>query len=191
MITRSEAGISLFHKGAQRQDFPVAVKAIKDVTGAGDTVLAMLTTAIANRLTPEEGAYFCNISAGIAIEQVGCARVSLKELAQRLLEQNVSHKIYEQEEQIDILEDLLRHGGYQLLKVPSSNGLTSTVFREIRRMRHENSSPLLVHVENSKKDDEMVNILADLYEVDFVIAKPEGLARLMKKTPPVRVHELS
>jgi D-beta-D-heptose 7-phosphate kinase/D-beta-D-heptose 1-phosphate adenosyltransferase len=191
MITRSEAGISLFHKGESRQDFPVAVKAIKDVTGAGDTVLAMLTTAVANRLTPEEGAYFCNISAGIAIERIGCARVSLKELAQRLLEQNVSHKIYEHEEQIDILEDLLKHGGYQLLKVPSSNGLTSTVFREIRRMRHEHPSPLLVHVENPKQDDEMVNILADLHEVDFVIAKPAGLERLMRKTPPVRTHELS
>lgn len=191
MITRSEAGISLFHKGAERQDFPVAVKELKDVTGAGDTVLAMLTVAIANKLTPAEGAYFCNIAAGIAIERIGCARVSLKELAQRLLEQNVAHKIYEHEEQIDNLEDLLKHGGYQLLKVPSSSGLTSAVFREIRRMRSEDPLPLLVHVQDPKHDDEMVNILADLHEVDFVISKPSGLERLMKRTPPVRTLELS
>lgn len=190
MITRSEAGITLFHNGKDRKDFPVAVKEIKDVTGAGDTVLAMLTASIANKLTPADGVFFCNIAAGIAIEKVGCARVSLKELAHRLLEQNVSHKVYEHEEQIDVLEDLLKHGGYQLLKVPSASGLTSTVFREIRRMRSENSTPLLVNVQDSKHDDEMVNILADLHEVDFVISKPAVLERLIQKTPPVRTQTL-
>ena len=42
MVTRSEAGISLFHRDGSRHDFPVRVREVKDVTGAGDTVLAMV-----------------------------------------------------------------------------------------------------------------------------------------------------
>lgn len=190
MITRSEEGISLFERGSGRKDFPVVMKEIKDVTGAGDTVLAMLTMAIANRFDPAEGCALCNIAAGIAIEKLGCARVGLKELAHRLLENNVAHKIFHHDEQIDILEDLLKHGGYQVLKIPSASGLTSSVFRQIRTMRKESDSPLLVQVEDIKPDDEMVNILADLHEVDFVIAKPAGIERLMVKSPPLRIEAI-
>ena len=190
MITRSEAGIALFNRETGREDFPVVIKAIKDVTGAGDTVLAMLTTAIANKFTPAEGCRMCNIAAGIAIEQIGCARVTLKELAQRLLESDISHKVFDHDEQIDTLEELLKHGGYQLLKVPSASGLTSTVFREIRKMKQEHTSPLMVHVQNHNHDDQMVSILADLQEVDFVISKPDRLERLMKKMPPVRIQAI-
>jgi len=41
-------------------------------------------------------------------------------------------------------------------------------------MRSESDTTLLVHVQNPQHNDEMVNILADLHEVDFVIAKPTG-----------------
>jgi D-beta-D-heptose 7-phosphate kinase/D-beta-D-heptose 1-phosphate adenosyltransferase len=47
MITRSEAGISLFKRDGGRLDFPVRSKEVKDVTGAGDTVLAMISVALA------------------------------------------------------------------------------------------------------------------------------------------------
>ncbi len=190
MITRSEAGIALFNRQTGREDFPVAIKQIKDVTGAGDTVLAMLTTAIANHFTPAEGCCMCNIAAGIAIERIGCARVTLRELAQRLLENDISHKVFDEEEHLNTLEELLKHGGYQLLQVPSASGLTSTVFREICKMKKEHEAPLLVHVHDSKHGDEMVNILADLQEVDFVISRSDGLQRLMKKTPPIRVQTI-
>ncbi|MFC2049079.1 bifunctional heptose 7-phosphate kinase/heptose 1-phosphate adenyltransferase [Chlamydiota bacterium] len=86
MVTRSREGISVFSRNSSRQDFPAQVHEIKDVTGAGDTVLAVVTAALANRLTLAESAQLANIAAGIAIERVGCARISLADLASRLLE---------------------------------------------------------------------------------------------------------
>lgn len=87
MVTRSKEGISIFHKDQGRSDFPVMVHEVRDVTGAGDTVLAVITTALANRLDLKEGAVLANAAAGIAIERFGCARVSLHELADRLQQQ--------------------------------------------------------------------------------------------------------
>ena len=77
MVTRSEAGISIFHQDGSRHDFPVRAREVKDVTGAGDTVLAMLACAMANGLSIADAAQLSNIAAGIAIERFGCARISL------------------------------------------------------------------------------------------------------------------
>lgn len=84
MITLAEAGISLFHKNGLRQDFPVRKREVKDVTGAGDTVLAVLACALANKLDIAVGSQLGNVAAGIAIEHFGCARVTLSDISQRL-----------------------------------------------------------------------------------------------------------
>ena len=55
MITRSEEGITLFEKNKTRYDFPVKSREVKDVTGAGDTVLAMTTMTFASELHLKEG----------------------------------------------------------------------------------------------------------------------------------------
>lgn len=85
MITRSKEGISIFD-GDSRQDFPARVHEIKDVTGAGDTVLAVVTAALANRMNLAQAAELANVAAGIAIERIGCVRISLADLSARLLE---------------------------------------------------------------------------------------------------------
>jgi rfaE bifunctional protein kinase chain/domain len=86
MVTRSREGISVFSQQKRREDFPAKVHEVKDVTGAGDTVLAVVTAALANRLSLAESAELANVAAGIAIERIGCARISLADLAARLLE---------------------------------------------------------------------------------------------------------
>lgn len=85
MITRSSEGISLFNQGKSRQDFSATLHEVKDVTGAGDTVLAIITAVIANGGGLEEAARLANIAAGIAIERIGCARISLQDLYARAL----------------------------------------------------------------------------------------------------------
>lgn len=82
MITRSKEGISLFSEEG-RSDFPAQVHEIKDVTGAGDTVLAIVTAALANGIPLTVAAELANVAAGIAIEQIGCVRVSLADLERR------------------------------------------------------------------------------------------------------------
>ncbi len=85
MVTRSKEGITVFTQGGVRQDFSAQVHEVKDVTGAGDTVLAVITAALANRLSLADAATLANVAAGIAIERIGCARISLADLSSRLL----------------------------------------------------------------------------------------------------------
>lgn len=100
IITRSEHGISLFDKEGKQTDFPVKAKQVKDVTGAGDTVLATLALAIANGLSLETAIQFANVAAGIAIEEFGCARITLAKLAKRLLEIDAANKVFDAEHMI-------------------------------------------------------------------------------------------
>ncbi len=80
MITRSEKGISLF-SGDTHHYLPAEEREVRDVTGAGDTVLAVTTAAVANQIPIIQGAHLANLAASIAIQRFGCARISLQDLA--------------------------------------------------------------------------------------------------------------
>lgn len=80
LITRSEKGMTLFQTGHAPIDFPVEALEVRDVTGAGDTVLAVLAAALANRIPAEEAAELANRAAALAVARFGCARISLSDL---------------------------------------------------------------------------------------------------------------
>ncbi len=84
LITRSEEGSSLFLQNGGRTDFPVRCQEVKDVTGAGDTVLAVICLGMALQWEMEFIVELANVAAGIAIEQLGCVQVTLAELFQRM-----------------------------------------------------------------------------------------------------------
>ena len=90
MVTRSKDGISLFSRDKPRKDFPAYVHQVNDVTGAGDTVSAVMTVALANNLSLEEGAFLANIAASIAVERVGCASIFPHEIIERI--QEIEHR---------------------------------------------------------------------------------------------------
>lgn len=187
MVTRSEAGISLFYKDGSRHDFPVKIREVKDVTGAGDTVLAMLTCSLANGLPVAEGAQLSNIAAGIAIERFGCARVSLSELARRLLEIDVVNKVFDVEH-LFALQEALRGRKFILVGVSGAQGLTSRIFSAIRQFGHRVDCDLLVYVKDKNPGEEFVNILSSLHDVDFIILKGESLRSLCERIAPEEVY---
>ncbi len=78
LITRSEQGLSLFTP--HRTDIPAHVHDVRDVTGAGDTVLAILAAAIANNRPFQKAAELANYGASLAVQQFGCAQVDLQNL---------------------------------------------------------------------------------------------------------------
>ncbi|MEX1012552.1 MAG: D-glycero-beta-D-manno-heptose-7-phosphate kinase [Waddliaceae bacterium] len=80
VITRSEKGISLFRPNAEAKFFPAKNREVKDVTGAGDTVLATISVALANGFSIEEAIALANIAAGIAVEGLGCQHVTLDQM---------------------------------------------------------------------------------------------------------------
>lgn len=186
MITRSEAGISIFHSDGKRQDFPVKVREVKDVTGAGDTVLAMLTCAIASGLSVDEAVQLSNVAAGMAIERLGCARITLSELARRLLDTDIINKIFD-DEHLYTLQSALHDRKYTLLGLSSALGMTSSIFAAIRRLSQNADCDLLVYLTDPAPDPEFIDLLSSLYEVKFIILHSDNLCRLFKAIQPKEI----
>ena len=79
LITRSEEGMTLFR---QEQIFhePTVAREVYDVSGAGDTVIAVLASALAAGADYHEAVILANRAAGIVIGKLGTAVVSPAEL---------------------------------------------------------------------------------------------------------------
>lgn len=78
LITESENGMTLFQKGGQPVHFDAHAQEVYDVTGAGDTVIAALGTAVASGLNLVEASKLANLAAGFAVEKVGTAPVTIE-----------------------------------------------------------------------------------------------------------------
>ena len=79
LITRGEHGMTL-HTPARDSAFPAEAREVADVTGAGDTVIATLTAALAAGASLEDAARLANRAAGIKVGKFGPATVRADEL---------------------------------------------------------------------------------------------------------------
>jgi len=79
--TRGSDGLTLVEQGKAAVHLPVfGTDQVADVTGAGDTVLATLTLALAAGAAPAEAAVIANLAGGIVVTKLGTATVSRDEL---------------------------------------------------------------------------------------------------------------
>ena len=81
LVTLSEQGMLLAQRGARPVVVPTMAQEVYDVSGAGDTVIASFTIAIAAGASPLEATLFANHAAGLVVGKIGTATVSPKELA--------------------------------------------------------------------------------------------------------------
>lgn len=84
LITRGERGMALFTAGGAPAYLSTWARQVFDVTGAGDTVIAILATATAAGASMFEAAQLANMGAGIVVGRVGTATVSRKDLLSAL-----------------------------------------------------------------------------------------------------------
>jgi D-beta-D-heptose 7-phosphate kinase/D-beta-D-heptose 1-phosphate adenosyltransferase len=80
LITLGELGMLLCQRGQKPFHIPTVAQEVFDVSGAGDTVIATFTLAVAAGASPLEAAIVANHAAGIVVGKVGTATVSPKEL---------------------------------------------------------------------------------------------------------------
>ena len=80
LITRGDRGMMLLEGDGQPVYVETAAREVYDVTGAGDTVIAALASALASGATMIEAASFANHAAGIVVGKVGTATVTAHEL---------------------------------------------------------------------------------------------------------------
>lgn len=80
LVTLGELGMLLCRRGRKPFHIPTQAQEVYDVSGAGDTVIASFTLAIAAGASPEEAAILSNHAAGIVVGKIGTAVTSPEEL---------------------------------------------------------------------------------------------------------------
>lgn len=88
--TLSEKGIALIRDGS-RQIAPAQARQVFDVSGAGDTVVAVMALCLASGLLPENAIQLANLAAGIVVGKVGTVPVEKHELLAALSPQMALH----------------------------------------------------------------------------------------------------
>lgn len=86
LLTRSEKGMSLFAIGGEPLHLATSAQDVFDVSGAGDTVVAVLAAALAAGASVNDGMRLANHAAGIVVSKLGTASVTREELAAAFLE---------------------------------------------------------------------------------------------------------
>jgi rfaE bifunctional protein kinase chain/domain len=85
IITRGRDGMAAFDGSHPPVDIPIfGSDQVADVTGAGDTVIATFTAALAAGATAEEAAHLANYAGGIVVMKRGTATVSRQELLEAI-----------------------------------------------------------------------------------------------------------
>jgi rfaE bifunctional protein kinase chain/domain len=80
LITLGELGMLLCQRGHKAIHIPTVAQEVFDVSGAGDTVIATFTLAIAAGASPLEAATLSNYAAGLVVGKIGTATVAPEEL---------------------------------------------------------------------------------------------------------------
>ena len=81
LITRGKDGMALFERGKKTVHIPIhGNDEVADVTGAGDTVIATFTLALAAGASFSEAAQLANYAGGIVVMKYGTRPVLLEEL---------------------------------------------------------------------------------------------------------------
>lgn len=84
LITLGEDGMCLFEASGSVVHIPTVAQEVFDVAGAGDTVIATFSLALACGATMEEAAYISNYAAGIVVGKLGVAVTTQKELLTKI-----------------------------------------------------------------------------------------------------------
>ena len=183
LVTRSEAGMSLFPTGEGAVHIPTVAREVFDVTGAGDTVISVLSLGLACGLSLAEAAWVANVAAGIAVGKLGTSTVSPEEIVAE-----VGHSLKDSDSKIknlDVLAHIIAQERARGKKVVFTNGCFDLLHvghvkylqkaRElgdvlvvglntdasVRRLKGE-SRPLI-------QESERAHILAALGCVDYVV----------------------
>ncbi|HCT99857.1 MAG TPA: bifunctional heptose 7-phosphate kinase/heptose 1-phosphate adenyltransferase [Methylococcaceae bacterium] len=83
LLTRGEAGMSLID-AQSTHSLPAQAKEVFDVTGAGDTVIAVMALGLAVGLAARDAMMLANLAAGIVVGKVGTSSVCVLELSREM-----------------------------------------------------------------------------------------------------------
>ncbi len=197
LITRGEHGMSLLRPGLPELHMPARAQEVFDVTGAGDTVIAVLAAALAGGEALAPAVALANIAAGLVVGKLGTATVSAPELRRAIQRDGGSEQGVVTVEQLQLaLEDARSHGE----RVVFTNGCFDIIHaghvgyleqaRELgdRLIVAVNSDASVRRLKGAGRPinpcDRRMRVLAGLESVDWVVSfeedTPEPLLALLQ-----------
>lgn len=93
LVTLGEQGICIFQKDQDPVHIHTKAREVFDVTGAGDTVIAVFTLSLAAGASKLKAADLANYAAGIVVGKRGTATVTREELLAALEDQKEGHEV--------------------------------------------------------------------------------------------------
>jgi D-beta-D-heptose 7-phosphate kinase/D-beta-D-heptose 1-phosphate adenosyltransferase len=202
LITRGEDGMTLLRKNQPELHLPARAREVFDVTGAGDTVIAVLAAALGAGEPLPQAVGLANLAAGIVVAKLGTATVSAPELRRAIGREQGSERGVMSEEQLLIaVDDARAHGE----KIVMTNGCFDIIhaghvgyLEEARRLGNRlivavNGDASVTRLKGAGRPinsvDRRMAVLAGFEAVDWVVAfdddTPENL--LAKIKPDVLV----
>lgn len=197
LVTRGSEGMTLIRRAEEPLHHPTRAREVFDVTGAGDTVIAVFTMALASKHNYKTAMHLANTAAGITVAKLGAATVSPIELNRELHKvTEMSMGVVNEEQAIQAIEKCQLMGE----KVVFTNGCFDILhvghISYLREAR-EQGDALIVAVNSDESVAalkgptrpivplaERMEMLAALGCVDWVIAfadeTPRRLLRLLK-----------
>jgi D-beta-D-heptose 7-phosphate kinase/D-beta-D-heptose 1-phosphate adenosyltransferase len=183
LVTLSEKGITILRQDS-RHHVPAAARQVFDVSGAGDTVVAVVAASIAAGIPIEPTVQLANVGAGIVIGKVGTVPIRREELLGAL-----SHEVEaDLDDKVMLLEPLLaRVAGWRSrgLKVVFTNGcfdLLHVGHIELLKQARRMGDRLIVAVNSDQsvrqlkgrerpmvREQDRTTILAAIAAVDVVV----------------------
>lgn len=115
LITRGESGMTLLRPNLPELHLPARAREVFDVTGAGDTVIAVLAAVIAAGQSIPEAMALANLAAGIVVGKLGTATLSAPELRRAILDEQGSERGVVSEEQLLIAIEDARASGEKIV----------------------------------------------------------------------------
>ncbi len=110
LVTRGEHGMTLLRTDRSEFHLPTRAREVFDVTGAGDTVISVLATALAAGQSLETATTLANLAAGIVVGKLGTAAISVPELRQALRDDQECGGVMSEEQLVLTVQDARAQG---------------------------------------------------------------------------------
>jgi D-beta-D-heptose 7-phosphate kinase / D-beta-D-heptose 1-phosphate adenosyltransferase len=110
LVTRGEKGMTLIRNDVEPFHLKAETHEVYDVTGAGDTVIAVLAAAIACDFDLEQATEFANTAAGLVVEKLGAATVTVDELNGENSNKHQSPVLTDHQAALQVINQAKRNG---------------------------------------------------------------------------------
>ena len=199
LITRSEAGMSLFRPDSDPLHIPTVAREVYDVTGAGDTVLAVLSLGLAAGLSVDDSAQLANTAAGIVVGKLGTSTLKPAEILDEIGREHrdSDNKI----KNLDVLAEIISAEKSRGKKIVFTNGCFDLLHvghvKYLQKARSFgdllilglNSDASIKRLKGDKRpligEEERAHILAALDCIDYVVVFDEDTPlRLIETLKP-------